>query len=38
MMDVIRMGAIRRWFAAHDGLNAAIAIFTLLLLGAGGCP
>lgn len=28
------MGAIRRWFATHDGLNAAIALFTLLLLGA----
>ncbi len=25
---------IRRWFASHDGLNAVIALFTLLLLGA----
>jgi diguanylate cyclase (GGDEF)-like protein/PAS domain S-box-containing protein len=28
------MGIIRRWFATHDGLNAVIALFTLLLLGA----
>jgi hypothetical protein len=34
MMDVTRMGAIRRWFSTHDGLNVAIALFTLLLLGA----
>lgn len=34
MMNVIRMAAIRRWFASHDGLNVVIALFTLLLLGA----
>ena len=28
------ISSIRRWFSTHDGLNAAIALFTLLLLGA----
>lgn len=34
MMDVIRMGTIRRWIGVWAGLNASIALFTLLLICA----
>jgi len=34
MMDVIRMAAIRNWLKSRADINTAIALFTLLLLGA----